>query len=96
MDFLMWLLTSVDIDSAKDLAEKFFGHQFTQMTLAFMAASFIHSGRIKKEIKLAFVSLTSAIDNVAERVTNELSGIKKEIKNLDERVGHIEKKVGEQ
>ncbi len=74
-------------------AQKTLSHQFTQMTLAFLAASWLHSGRVKKEIRSAFVGLTDAIDNVANKVTNELAGIKSEIKHLDDRMGVVENKI---
>ncbi len=90
----MDVLTVLSPDVIQDWAQKAMSHQFTQMTIAFMAASWLHSGRVKKEIKQAFVGLTDAIDNVANKVTNELAGIKKEIHGLDERVVHIEETIG--
>lgn len=90
----MDLLALFDPEFITGWAEKLFSHQFTQMTMAFMAASWLHSGRVKKEIKAAFAGLTDAIDNVADKVTNELAGIKGEIKHLDGRVEYIEKTLG--
>ncbi len=87
MEFIYGL---IDPTMVGHWAEQLFGHQFTQMTLAFLAASWLHSGRVKKEIKIAFISLTAAIDNVANKVTNELSGIKTEIHDIRGRVEKLE------
>lgn len=90
MDFLYSILSSVDSDTVGTWAEKFLGHQFTQMTLAFTIANWLNSRKVKQEIKIAFASLVTAIDNVAAKVTNEMTGIKKEIHALTERVDKIE------
>lgn len=86
MDWLNFL----DPEMVRDWAQGALSHQFTQMTIAFTVANWLHSGRLKKEIKAAFLSLTDSIDNVASKVTNEMSGIQTQIKVLNERVVHLE------
>lgn len=88
MDFLFNL---VDPTIFEAWAQDALSHQFTQMTIAFALAAWIHGNKVKKEIKLAFKGLTSSIDNIAIKMTHEMAGIKREIHILNERVDNIEK-----
>lgn len=95
MDFITQQLhIFLDPELLMSLGEKFFSHQFTQMTLAFTLASFIHSSRVKKEIKLAFVSLTDSIMSVGKTVGDEVNGVKVEVSKLNARVKEVEDFVG--
>lgn len=86
MDFLLSIFQGLDTDTVTVWAEKFFGHQFTQMTLAFTVANWLNSRKVKQ----LFASLVESIDNVAATVTNELSGIKNEIHTIKVRVDKLE------
>lgn len=91
MDFLFQQLAILlDPDLLMHFGERVLSHNFTQMTIAFTLAAFIHSAKMKKEINLAFSGLTDAINNVANKVTAEMTNIKTEIHNLTDRVDKIE------
>lgn len=47
-------------------------NQITQAGTYFLIAAWIHSGRVKKEIKSNFASLTAAIDNVSKTFQDDL------------------------
>lgn len=95
MDFLSAQLHALlDPEMLYAFGERFFSHQLTQMTMAFTMAAFIHSIRVKKEIKLAFTSLTDSITAVGVTIGNEVNGVKREVSNLNTRVAEVEKFVG--
>lgn len=74
--------------------ENFFGdaakNQIAQAGFFFTAAAWIHSGRVKKEIKENFKSLTLAINQVAEAFKEDLKRHGDRLDNLSYRVTHLE------
>lgn len=48
-------------------------HQVTQFTFAFSLAAFIHSGRVKKEIREQFSGLVDSIDKVRAALNQDLA-----------------------
>lgn len=66
-------------------------NQITQAGFFFSMAAWIHSGRVKKEIKSNFVGLTEAINNVADSLREDLKNHSNKLDNLDSRVKNLEK-----
>lgn len=64
--------------------------QIAQAGFFFTLAAWIHSSRVKKEIKENFMALTVAIDNVANALREDLKNQGERIDNLDSRVKNIE------
>lgn len=79
MDFL-------NADLIMEYGSALLKHNFTQMSLAFTLAAWLHRGWVKKDIKGYFLSLTTSIDNVADKVGGEMTAMKKDIQNLHERI----------
>lgn len=88
----------------QELITKFLGeaasNQITQTGFFFTMAAWLHSGRVKKEIKANFASLTEAINNVAVSLREDLksqseiigkhSGL---LDNLNSRVQYVESNI---
>lgn len=75
--------------------------QIAQAGFFFTLAAWIHSGRVKKEIKAQFEPLTAAINGVREALRQDLesqskriSGIEIGVVNLTSRVDSLEKTRG--
>lgn len=73
----------MDIDSLITLASPVFQAQVTQFGIAFAAAAWIHSGRVKKEIKASFAGLSLAISELGET-------LKEDIRNHSDRIAKVE------
>lgn len=58
----------------------------------FTMAAWIHSSRVKKEIKLNFTSLTEAINNIAVTLREDLEKHGKRLDSIESRVQNLEKK----
>ena len=86
----------IDHEVLKSFLSETANSQIAQTGLFFMAASWIHSGRVKKEIKENFSSLTHAINNVAETLREDMKKHAGILANLDHRVQNLEnqKKTG--
>lgn len=71
-------------------------NQFARDMFIFSLAAFIHSGRLKKEVRASFdalaVSLGLSIDKVAQAFREDLESHKKILDNLAERVTSLEAK----
>ncbi len=65
--------------------------KIAQAGFFFTIAAWLHSGRVKKEIKLNFVALTEAINNVANSFREDLAKHGERLDNLAGRVEHLEK-----
>lgn len=88
---------SVVMIMSPDLIESLVKHlsdasqnKFTQDCFIFSLAAAIHSGRMKKEIRASFESLSLSIDKVAEAFRADLEVHGKKLDNLAERVTSLE------
>ena len=77
-----------------EVLTKLFGetmsNQITQLGICFTIAAWLHSGRVKKEIRANFSALTTAINNVAESLKEDLKAHSDKIDNLTTRVQKLE------
>ncbi len=67
--------------------------QIAQTGFFFTLAAWLHSGRMKKEIKANFEALTTAINQVAAAFREDLQRHGDRLDNLDSRVQKIENNV---
>lgn len=65
-------------------------NQITQAGFFFTMAAWLHSGRVKKEIKENFKGLTDSIDNVAKAFKEDLKAHSERLDNLSRRVHSLE------
>lgn len=82
----------IKYDQIINVANDVFSSQMTQAGFFFTMAAWLHSGRVKKEIKDNFSSLTNAINNVAESFREDLKKHSERLDNLSVRVGSLEEK----
>lgn len=68
-------------------------NQIVQAGFFFTIASWIHSGRVKKEIKNSFNSLTEAINNVASSLREDLKKHSEKIDNHTEVIHTLDSRV---
>lgn len=80
----------VDSDTIRSFLGEAASNQITQAGFFFTLAAWLHSGRVKKEIKLNFIDLTSAINNVAESLREDLKNHSNRLDNLTNRVKNVE------
>lgn len=66
--------------------------EFAKNCTMFALAAWIHSGRLKKEVRSNFASLSLSIDKVAEAFHADLESHKKILDNLAGRVASLEAK----
>lgn len=66
--------------------------EVSKMTLAFIVAARLHRGWVKKDMEVQFLTITSAIDNVADKVAKGLELHSKRIDELHDRVAKLEKR----
>lgn len=74
-----------NIETIERLLGPLMSHQVTQFGLAFAIAAWLHSGRVKKEIKAQADQISAAFNNLAEALRNDL-------KSLNDRVSALEKR----
>lgn len=67
--------------------------EITQAGFFFALAAWLHAGRVKKEIKLNFASLTTAINQVADAFRADLRAHGLKLDNLANRVQSLESKT---
>lgn len=67
--------------------------EIAQAGFFFTVAAWLHSGRVKKEIRENFVSLTMAIDKVADAFREDLKVQGARLDNLAARVTSLEEKT---
>lgn len=88
---------SVSPDLTQEQIKLFFGeaasNQIAQAGFFFTIAAWLHSGRVKKEIKENFSSLTKAINDVASAFREDLKAHSEQLKNLSSRVQSLEEKT---
>ena len=87
-----------DAELVKMLAGSNFAQQFTIWTTSLALASWIHSGRVKKEMAAQLSSITLAINNLASALKEELKShsekietVTLEVQKLKGRVLNLEK-----
>ena len=68
-------------------------NQIAQAGFFFTIAAWLHSGRVKKEIKENFSSLTKAINDVASAFREDLKAHSEQLNNLASRVQSLEEKT---
>lgn len=61
-----------------------------QFGFLFTLAAWLHSGRVKKEIKTQFEIITDAINNVAMALRQDLAAQTKRLDSLEDRLENIE------
>ncbi len=68
-------------------------HQVTQFGIAFTMAAWIHSGRVKKEIKAQGVILVASIDGLALALRTEISQQNDRITEHAKRIDGLSEKL---
>ena len=76
----------------KQIAGEALANQVLQFGLAFTIAAFIHSGRVKREIRYQMESLTKAITDLGLALRKDLDDHSDKIDNLSTRVNALENK----
>ncbi len=82
----------MDIDSAKHFLSEAMQSELTKTLFIFTVASWVHSSRVRKEIRENFASLTDAINSVAEAFKKDLEKQREITDNLSSRVKNLEEK----
>lgn len=67
--------------------------EVTKMTIAFMLAARLHRRWVKKDMSEQFSKITEAINNVADRLTLDLSNHSERIDDLRSRMTAVEGKI---
>lgn len=70
--------------------------QITQAGFFFTLAAWLHSGRVKKEIRENFLALTVSIDKVADAFREDLKAHGERLDNLTSRVTTLEQTTSKQ
>ena len=82
----------MEIESAKHFLSDAMQSELTKTLFIFTVASWVHSSRVRKEIRENFASLTSAINAVAEAFKKDLEKQREITDNLSSRVKDLEDK----
>lgn len=77
----------MDIQDVIDFFSQALAHQVTQWTIAFTIAAWVHSGRVKREIKDQMSGLSLAITDLGQALRQDLT-------SQSERIGKIENGFG--
>lgn len=85
----------IDPEQLKYIFGEAASNQIAQAGFFFTVAAWLHSGRVKKEIKENFSSLTQAINDVASAFREDLKAHSEQLKNLSSRVQSLEEKTKE-
>lgn len=80
LDFLL------DPEKLSGLFSEAMQHQIFQFTVAFTIAAWIHSGRVKKEIKNQFGSLVTALSGLGEKLENRIEGVEQDVKEIKQKL----------
>lgn len=78
----------IDFELVKKIAGEPFAQQLTIWTTSLAVASFIHSGRVKKEMS----NITSALVKLGESLRQDLKSQSDRIGTLETRIDKIEEK----
>ncbi len=81
----------IDLSTVQELFSQALSHQITQFTIAFGIASWMHSSRVRKEIRMQMESMVGAVDNVAKVLRADLDRQSKSVEQLTSRVEALEK-----
>lgn len=84
---------NLDPSDVMHLLSEAAANQIAQAGFFFTLAAWLHSGRVKKEIKLNFIALTDAINNVAVTLREDLNKHTKVLEDHGLRIKNIEDKV---
>lgn len=87
----MDLLTYLDPEHLTTMMSSAFSNQVTQFTLPFALAAWIHSGRVKKEIKSQFSELISVVKADLSIQSERMNNIEKGLTSLTTRVDTLVK-----
>jgi len=68
--------------------------EIIKMTIAFMLAARLHRQWVKKDMTEQFGKITSAIDNLADKLTSDIRFHSERIDDLSSRVTTVERKIG--
>ena len=82
----------IETEAVKHFLSEAMQNELTKTMLIFGLASWIHSSRVRKEIRENFTSLTSAINDVADAFKKDLEEQRKVTDNLISRVQTLEDK----
>ena len=82
----------MEIESAKHFLSEAMQSELTKTLFIFTVASWVHSSRVRKEIRENFASLTDAINSVAEAFKKDLEKQREITDNLSSRVKDLEDK----
>lgn len=80
-------LVAVNPEGVLDFLNEALKHQVVSFTVAFSLAAWIHSGRVKKEIKNQFESLVTAITGLGEKLENRIENVEEDIKKIKHVIG---------
>lgn len=83
----------MDLDALSSFLSVALQSQITQFGIAFSAAAWIHSGRVKKEIKTSFAGLSDAISELGVALREDLRSQAKRIENVEDGVQDIRLRV---
>lgn len=86
------ILLGIEPESIVNFLSQAANSQIAQFGFFFTLAAWMHSGRVKKEIKLNFIALTDAINNVALTLRRDLDLQKEILENHSLRIHTLEEK----
>lgn len=78
----------LDLEIIKSFLGEKISAEVAQWGIALIIASFIHSGRVKKEIRSQFEHLTGAIRELG-------SALRQDLNNHSDRIGAVEKNMSQ-
>jgi hypothetical protein len=79
----------VDPGQVQGLLNDALSHQVTQFTIAFSIAAWLHSGRVKKEIKNQLSGIATSLDDVAKALRQDLQAQSTRIAAIEHGIGDI-------
>ncbi len=86
-------MDGIDLSGIGNLLNAALAHQVTQFGIAFSIAAWIHSGRLKKEIKNQMGDVVAAVDNVASVLRQDLIEQGSRIGNIESGLGKLSSRV---
>ena len=92
MDFLTGLIGGLSPENLGNIMSQASQNQLVQYGFLFSLAAWIHSGRVKKEIKLNFASVTDAINSISRALREDLEKHGKRLDMIEGRVQNLEKR----
>jgi hypothetical protein len=89
------VLYGIDPVSFMQHASDVANNQIAQAGFFFMLAAFIHAGRVKAEIKNAFVSLTGSIDALGATLSNQLEDHANKLSDHEKKLASLASQVSQ-